>query len=183
MQEEMTGKAIALVFQGAEGGIDLLKKAIEVFLELQKQKANTNSKEKIFLNPFAKDTVKHGQQSVKDLVKQGQGVENIEINSDNIGLFTSSARKYGVDFAMTKDKNTNPPTHTVFFKGKDTGAITSAFKDFVGREENLVKKENTQSLHKAIKELNKEIKQKEIAPKGKELLEELKKAHRSEQIR
>lgn len=52
---------------------------------------------------------------VKSLVRQGQGVTNIEITDANIGSFEPKARKYGVDFALKKDCTETPPKWLVFF--------------------------------------------------------------------
>ena len=41
------------------------------------------------------------------------------------------ARKYNVDFAVKKDKTTDPPKYVVFFKGRDADAVAQAFKEFV----------------------------------------------------
>ena len=62
----------------------------------------------------------HGKQTVRELVGQGAGVSSIEMSDKNIKDFEGVARKYGVDFAVTKDKTTIPPKHIVFFKGRDT---------------------------------------------------------------
>jgi len=71
-----------------------------------------------------------GKQTVKQLVGQGAGVSSIEISDKNIKAFENIARKYGVDFAVVKDKAETPPKWLVFFKGRDTDAVTSAFKEF-----------------------------------------------------
>jgi len=71
-----------------------------------------------------------GKQTVKQLVGQGQGVTNIEISDKNIKDFKSIARKYGVDFAVKKDASEQPPKWLVFFKSRDTDAITAAFKEY-----------------------------------------------------
>ena len=71
-----------------------------------------------------------GKQSVKQLVGQGHGVTNIEISDKNIKDFESIARKYGVDFAVVKDATETPPRHLVFFKARDSDAITAAFKEY-----------------------------------------------------
>ena len=71
-----------------------------------------------------------GKQTVKQLVGQGAGVTNIEISDKNIKDFESIARKYGVDFAVKKDSTELPPKWLVFFKGRDTDAITAAFKEY-----------------------------------------------------
>jgi hypothetical protein len=75
-----------------------------------------------------------GKQTVKQLTKQGAGVSNIEVSDKNIKAFEAVARKYGVDFAVTKDKTEKPPKYLVFFKGRDTDAVTSAFKEFTAKQ-------------------------------------------------
>ena len=76
----------------------------------------------------------HGKQTVQQLVGQGAGVSSIEISDKNIKSFEGTARKYGVDFAVTKDKTTTPPKYIVFFKGRDTDAITQAFKEYTHKQ-------------------------------------------------
>ena len=49
--------------------------------------------------------------------------------------FKRIANKYGVDFAIVKDKNEDPPRYTVFFKAKDADAITSVLKEYGDRME------------------------------------------------
>ena len=71
-----------------------------------------------------------GKQSVKNLIKQGAGVSNIEITDKNIKSFERVARKYGIDFALKKDKTVSPPKWLVFFKARDADALTVAFKEY-----------------------------------------------------
>ena len=59
------------------------------------------------------------------------GVSSIEVTDGNIKSFERVARKYNVDFAVKKDKTTNPPKYVVFFKGRDADAVAQAFKEFV----------------------------------------------------
>ena len=41
----------------------------------------------------------------------------------------SFAKKYGVDFAVVRDREKSPPVYTVFFKAKDTSKkIKAVFK-------------------------------------------------------
>ncbi len=72
----------------------------------------------------------HGKQTVKQLLRQGQGAETIDIGSSGAKDFQKIANKYGVDFAIVKDKNVSPPIYTVFFKAKDVDAIHKVLKDF-----------------------------------------------------
>jgi len=100
---------------------------------------------KLFLDG-SKKTAKHltapvnyagkGKQTVKQLVGQGHGVTNIEISNKNIKSFESIARKYGVDFAVKKDTTELPPKWLVFFKGRDTDAVSAAFKEYSAKQMN-----------------------------------------------
>ena len=75
-----------------------------------------------------KDVIPHGKQTVKQLVRQGAGVQNIEITEKNIKSFERVARKYGVDFALKRDKAAGK--YLVFFKGRDADALNAAFSEF-----------------------------------------------------
>ena len=75
-----------------------------------------------------------GKQTVKQLIGQNQGVSNIEITDSNIKSFERVARKYGVDFAVKKDRSVSPPKYLVFFKGRDADALTAAFREYTAKE-------------------------------------------------
>jgi len=75
-------------------------------------------------------SLKRGKQTVKQLAKHNRGLTSIEITDDNIKGFERYAKKYGVDFALTKDGSKEPPAWFVFFKAQDTDAINAAFNDF-----------------------------------------------------
>ena len=91
-----------------------------------------------FKNKIAKEvkknTPKKGKQSVKQLVGQGQGVSAMDIGDSGIRDFKRIANKYGVDFAITKDKTVDPPKYTVFFKAKDADAITAVLKEYAAKQ-------------------------------------------------
>jgi len=72
----------------------------------------------------------HGKQTVKELIGQNQGVTNIEIQNTGIRDFERVARKYGIDYAITKDGSTVPPKYLVFFKARDADAMTAAFNEY-----------------------------------------------------
>lgn len=132
MQEEATQKTIAFTVKTSKLTADVLKKLIKMYLDNQKQKANQP---------------KHGKQTVKDLVGQNAGVSNIEITDSNIKSFERVAKKYNVDFAVKKDKTTEPPKYLVFFKGRDADVLTQAFKEFVKANE---KKQNRVSVKEKL---------------------------------
>ena len=71
-----------------------------------------------------------GKQTIQELIGQNQGVTNIEIAQTDLKGFEKYARKYGVDYAITKDKSVLPPKYLVFFKARDTDAMTAAFNAY-----------------------------------------------------
>ena len=46
----------------------------------------------------------------------------------------SFAKKYGVDFAVVRDREKSPPVYTVFFKAKDTDAVTRILQDYSAKQ-------------------------------------------------
>lgn len=120
MQEEVENRSVTLAITTAKLTGRVLKSAMYKFLAAQK-----NSRDS--------PTIPHGKQSVKDLAKQNQGLTNIEVTDKNIKSFEKIARKYGVDFAIKKDKTVLPPKYLVFFKGRDADAITAAFTEFTAK--------------------------------------------------
>ena len=94
-----------------------------------------------------KTTLHHGQQSLKQLKKHGAALSNIEITEANIGAFKPCAKKYGVDFALRKDKTTQPPHYVVIFKSKDADNLEQAFREFTAK---TLSKEQRPSIRKVL---------------------------------
>lgn len=119
MQEEVTGKSVALIIDGAKMSEQVLEKALQKFLEGQKNKS---------------PKIHRGKQTLKQLAGQNAGLANIEISDKNIKAFTHVAKKYHVDFALKKDITAEQPRYLVFFKSRDADAITAAFQEFASRK-------------------------------------------------
>jgi len=132
MQEEVTQKTIALVIKAAKLDANILKSAMRMYLNHCRKQAQKT----------------HGKVSVKELVGEGAGASSIEITDGNIKSFERVARKYNVDFAVKKDKTTEPPKYLVFFKGRDADAVAQAFKEFVYGNE---KKNSRTSVRQKLK--------------------------------
>ena len=94
-----------------------------------------------------------GKQSIKELIGQNQGVSSIPIEKTDLKGFEQVARKYGVDYAITKDQNVIPPKYTVFFKAKDADALTSAFEEFTNRKLKTKEKPSVLEQLNKLKEL------------------------------
>lgn len=137
MQEDVEQRTVALAISTSKLTGRELKKAIVKLLAHLKDKKN---------HP----TIAQGKQSVKQLAGQGQGMTSIEITNQNIKDFERVAKKYGVDFAVMKDKHEIPPKYVVFFKGKDADAITNAFKEYTA---DMVKKAARPSVLAELRKL------------------------------
>ena len=125
-QDQINEKNIALIIKGGRLTGKLLSKAMKAFLDGNKKLSKELS--------TPKDYSGEGKQTVKQLTRQGQGVSNIEISDKNIKSFEGIARKYGVDFAVKKDRSEMPPKWLVFFKGRDADAMTAAFKEYSAKQ-------------------------------------------------
>ena len=88
MQEEVTQKTIALSMKMGK----LTSQALQVALKKYLQHRAKGPK------------LHHGKQSPKRLKAHGAALTNIEVTEANIGAFKPCAKKYGVDFALRKDK-------------------------------------------------------------------------------
>jgi len=84
--------------------------------------------------------------TVKQLIGQNQGVSNIEITDPSIKEFEKIARKYGVDYAVKKDRSSSPPKYLIFFKGRDADALTAAFTEYTGKKVRKAEKSERPSV-------------------------------------
>ncbi|MDO4649810.1 MAG: PcfB family protein [Eubacteriales bacterium] len=100
-----------------------------------------------------KDLSTHGKQSIKELIGQNQGVTNIDISKTDLRGFEQVARKYGVDYAITKDKGAVPPKYMVFFKAKDADALTAAFTEFSNQKLKKLEKPSVLKQLAKLKEM------------------------------
>ena len=126
MQEEVTGKTVALIVDGAKMSEQVFEKAVKKFLE----EVQKSRQPKIY----------RGKQTLKQLAGQNAGLANIEISDRNIKAFTHVAKKYHVDFALKKDTAAEQPRYLVFFKSRDADAITAAFQEFANKRMGREKK-------------------------------------------
>lgn len=136
MQEESTQKVIALSVKTSKLTAEGLQKALRLMLAQMK-----------------KGVQPKGKQTLKQLSKQGASLSNIEITEGNIKAFESTAKKYGIDFALKKDVSEQPPRYLVFFKGKDIDVMTAAFKEFSAKNLMQEKKPSIRKMLEAMKDI------------------------------
>ena len=133
MQEEVTRKTIALAIKTAKLDGKVLQAALRKLLQLYRK---------------ARDTPHRGKQTLKQLMRHGTGVSNIEITDANIKAFESTAKKYGIDFALKKADD----RYLVFFKGRDADVLTAAFKEFSAKKLTQEQKSSIRKTLSAFKE-------------------------------
>lgn len=77
----------------------------------------------------------HGKMSLKKLMQKDQGAKMAEIRPEAVRGFERIAKKYNVDFAITRDKSQTPPMYQLFFKGRDEDVISKAFNEYVNKQQ------------------------------------------------
>lgn len=159
MQEEVQSKTVTLSINATKLTARTLKSAISKLLAYQKNKSIQYNQ--------TKDVTPHGKQTVKQLAAQNQGLTNIEITDKNIKDFDRVARKYGVDYAVKKDRTVDPPKYLVFFKAKDADALTAAFTEYTANT--VKKKERKKSVIAKLQKFKSSIKALPNKKKHKEL--------------
>lgn len=125
MQEEVENRTVNLAISTTR----LSGRTIISAFRLWKSHHN-NVKAKKAAEQEQEDTTPHGKQSIQELIGQNQGVSSIDIQNTNIRDFEKIANKYGVDYAITRDKTVTPPKYMVFFKARDADALTAAFAEY-----------------------------------------------------
>lgn len=144
MQEEVESRTVTLAISTTRMTANVLKSAISKYLAYRKEK----KVEKARAGPVKPC----GKQTVKQLVGQNEGVANIEITDRNIRDFDRVARKYGVDYALKKDKSGVIPKYLVFFKARDGDALTAAFKEYTAKTERKKERPSVLQTLRRLKE-------------------------------
>lgn len=131
MQEEVENRTVNLAISTSRLSARTIVAGIRMYLQHQR-------------NAAAKKPTKvegvHGKQTVKELIGQNQGVSRMPLGDASIRDFEREARKYGVDFAVTKDKSVHPPQYTVFFKARDNDALQQIADSLMAKQLNADKK-------------------------------------------
>ncbi len=133
MQEEVERETINLAVSATKLSWRLIVGAVRAYINHRKQKQMMGPKRY------------RGKQTVKQLLSQDQGATSMLVGDEGIKDFQRIAKRYGVDFAITKDKSVDPPKYTVFFKAKDLDALEAVMNEF--EERKAFKKERPSVLH------------------------------------
>ena len=141
MQEEVENRTLTLMVNGSKFTGRMFKAAIAKYMAHRKEVKHQKQQKR--------DTpvVPHGRQTVKQLIGQNQGVSNIELTDPSIRQFDRIARKYGVDYAIKRDRSSNPPKFLIFFKSRDADNLEQAFKEFTAKK---LSRETKPSIRKTL---------------------------------
>lgn len=120
INEEVTGKAIAIVKKGSITNTKVILKLMKKLLE------QTVKKGKSFKD-FIDEKL---PTSVKDLVKKGK-VETLELNDIDFKNLKKTLKKDGVKFSIKKDLTNG--NNIIFFQAKDEKVMQQAFKNAVAK--------------------------------------------------
>ena len=128
--ETGTRKTISLAIQAEKLTSDILKSAMQEFLQGRAEKK--------------------GKMSFGQLEKQSKSkLDSIEVTENNIADFLQTAGKYDVDFAIKRDKSANQTVYHVFFSAAKTEDFKRAFTEYLGKGKQPKKAQFTREmLHK-----------------------------------
>lgn len=143
IDREIANKSVNIAIKMLKPELDQLMKGLSKAVQAPVKAAGKAAVNKI--HPTT------GKQSVKTLIRQGQGVSSISLADEGLKDFQKIAKKYGVDFAVVKDKEASPPVYTVFFKAKDTDAITRILQDYSAKQVKKPSADKTSVLEKLKK--------------------------------
>lgn len=119
MQEDIENRTVNLAISTGRLSARTIEIGVRAYLEHHNRRKITKASE-----------LPHGKQTVKQLIGQNQGVSTIEINDENIKVFQRIAKKYGVDFAVQKDKMSVASNYLVFFKARDADVLDAVLKEY-----------------------------------------------------
>ncbi|MEG0416565.1 MAG: PcfB family protein [Erysipelothrix sp.] len=129
MQEEVENRTVNLAISTTKLTARTLFNAVRKYLQDMKNAKARNTQ------PVSK-----GKQSVKKLLGQNQGTTSVDIDKSGIKDFEKLARKYGVEFAVRKDKSVDPSRYIVFVRSKDADALDSMCREHQAKAMTKTKK-------------------------------------------
>ena len=138
MQEDIEHRAVTLAMNVSKMTGRTFRNALAKLLHFLKNKHQQH-----------KQVKPCGKQSVKKLIRQNQGVSRVDLShDDDVKQFEHVARKYGVDYAITKVKG-EKPRYLIFFKARDNDALTAALEEYTVQR---VRGKDKASLHSKLRQ-------------------------------
>jgi hypothetical protein len=129
MQERVNEKTVGIAVQATKMTARILARVASAYVHHVKEKRREKAVDKRN-DPARYKHNQAGKVKIKTLMKEGDGISNVEIKDDNIRVFERLARKNGIRYAIKKDRSTQPPTFYIFFKGKNAEVIEATLREF-----------------------------------------------------
>lgn len=144
MQEEVESKSVNLAVRTTTVTARVLYQALRSYVQdtknqMASHRARAQTKQQMKLTKqqmkaASKNAPVRGKQTVKQLMSQGQNVDCTDISKEDIKDFKKVANKYGLDFAIVKDKESPTPMYTVFFKARDDKVLEKVMDHFAAKQ-------------------------------------------------
>ena len=150
MQEEISQRSITLIVQTGKMTGKVFLQAIQKYLDILKQQRELKAREKQ-LHPAYQ-----GRMTIRQLMKERSGLSNIEIHDEHIHDFERIARRYGIEYAIKKERNREAPHYLIFFRSRDTDVLQTAFNEFVKKRLKIQERPSLREKLQKLKLQNKE---------------------------
>ena len=138
MQEDIEHRAVTLAINAGKMTGRTFRNALAKLLHFLKNKHQQH-----------KQVKPQGKQSMKKLIGQNQGVTRVDLShDDDVKQFEHVARKYGVDYAITKVKG-EKPRYLIFFKARDNDVLTAALEEYTAQR---MRGKDKQALHSKLRQ-------------------------------
>ena len=150
MQEEISQRSVTLIVQTGKMTGKVFLQAIQKYLDILKQQRELKAREKQ-LHPAYQ-----GRMTIRQLMKERSGLSNIEIHDEYIHDFERIARRYGIEYAIKKERNREAPHYLIFFRSRDTDVLQTAFDEFVKKRLKIQERPSLREKLQKLKLQNKE---------------------------
>ena len=150
MQEKISQRSVTLIVQTGKMTGKVFLQAIQKYLDILKQQRELKAREKQ-LHPAYQ-----GRMTIRQLMKERSGLSNIEIHDEHIHDFERIARRYGIEYAIKKERNREAPHYLIFFRSRDTDVLQTAFNEFVKKRLKIQERPSLREKLQKLKLQNKE---------------------------
>ena len=144
MQEDISQRSITLIVQTGKMTGKVFLQSIQKYLDILKQQRELKARDNQIHPAY------QGRMTIKQLMKERSGLSNIEIHDEHIHDFERIARRYGIEYAIKRDRNKDAPHYLIFFRARDTDVLQNAFNEFVKKR---LKIQDRPSLREKLQKL------------------------------
>lgn len=134
MQEEVENRTINVVIMTSRLSARVLENGLRRFLNDHSQARRTRKNVKIQAKQKMKEAGPRGKQSLKQLVRHSNGLKQVPVQGEHMKEFEKVLKKYGVDFAITREAKEDPSRFLVFFKARDEAVLTNVLAECTNRQ-------------------------------------------------